>query len=443
MGTTPAAVITPLVPFGSRMMTVWRYADVGFGILDESSANVDVEGLSYAPYQGLVFSDLFSEFEISLAHSRVLPDEMPSKGLLAQHKNSGLVAKYANNVLKDPLNMLSVVHDRGEGYMLSPSQVFSSATGTLMMPFPMNRNGEQVSEFDYYTWRDTAILGVGGPNGFGADIQSLTQVGDCATNIATAYGRGAVRSLGLPLLMDFKCFQDFDAVGLNGLATAFALPSEPFPIFRVLSSGAPTSESGFPVVINPEQASKATGGIIPSTGLPSLATDNTVMIGQLDLVVRVSRLHTIWFDTGSSTTNFLNPVIEPRFSEQPSGTNLVLAFRGASSINTVTTSPPQVVVNGFSADLGNALRYDAYGDPLETRLLNPAKNNCPNNGVLLRTFADFLPIFSNAKSTWSSDINELDGSRFIQARVTFISNAATGQKPELSTLAIPFMLSQP
>jgi len=449
MTTTSSAIITPLVPFGSRMMTVWRYADVGFGILDESTANIDVEGLSYAPFSGQVFADFFDLFEIGLAHSRMLPDEViipitKGGGGYAQFANSGLATNFSNNLLNDPNNSLTVVHDRNEGYFLSPSQVYASATGTLMMPFPMNRNGEQVSEFDYYTWRDTAILNRGGSKGFGADLKALTQVGECNTNIATAYGAGNVRSLGLPLLMDFKCFQDFNALGQNGLATVFALPTERFPVFRVFSSGSPTSLAGGPVAVNAD-TTLAVGGISPVSGKKTNANDNTVMLGQLDLVIRVSRMHTIWFDAlaiaGAGTTTYLDPIIEPPLSEQPSGTNIVLAFRGADAIDEVTTTnPQQVIPGGIPSDSGNALMYDAYGDPLETRIVNPATDNCPNNGQILRSFANFQPVFFNGDNRWSADIKDLSGARFFQARVTFISNTATGARPELSTLAIPYRL---
>ncbi len=449
MTTTGSAIITPLVPFGSRMMTVWRYADVGFGILDESTANMDVEGLNYSPFAGQVFADFFDLFEIGLAHSERLPEEViipitQGGGGYAQFPASGLRNVFTNNVLNDPVNKLTIVHGRDEGYFLTPSQVFQSETGTLMMPYPMNRNGEAVSDFDYYTWRDTAILATGGANGAGADLRALTQVGDCKTNIATAYGNGQVRSLGLPLLMDFKCFQDFNALGQNGLATAFALPTERLPVFRVFSSGSPTSKGGGPVVVNPDQGGGAKGGINPVSGKSTPPNDNTVMLGQLDLVVRVSRMHTIWFDTlaiaGTGSTTFIDPVVEPRASDQPSGTSLVLAFRGASSIDASSTTPPKMVTTGVSFDVGNAVMYDAYGDPLEIRALDPNMDNCPTSGTLLRTFADFAPVFFNGDDTWHADIKDLNGARFIQARVTFIANTATGDKPELSTLAIPYRL---
>ena len=450
MATTGSAIITPLVPFGSRMMTVWRYADVGFGILDESTANVDVEGLSYAPFAGQVFADFFDLFEIGLSHSRMLPEEViipitQVGGGYAQFRNSGLNTNFAANVLNDPQNSLSIVHGRDEGYFLAPSQVYASATGTLMMPFPMNRNGEQVSQFDYYTWRDTAILNRGGAKSFGADLKALTQVGECDTNIPTAYNAGKVRSLGLPLLMDFKCFQDFGALGQNGLATVFALPTERFPVFRVFSSGSPTSLAGGPVAVNAD-TTKAVGGIAPGTGKTTSANDNTVMLGQLDLVIRVSRMHSIWFDAldiaGAGTTTYLDPIIEPKLSEQPSGTNIVLAFRGADVINQVTTTnPPKVVLPGGNpSDAWNAIMYDAYGDPLETRIIDPMKGMCPDNGQILRSFANFKPVFFAGDNTWHADIKDLSGARYLQARVTFISNTATGARPELSTLAIPFRL---
>ncbi|MFT5286721.1 MAG: hypothetical protein ACI8TQ_002893 [Planctomycetota bacterium] len=451
MTTTGAPIITPLVPLGSRMMTVWRYADVGFSVLDESTANVDVEGLSFAPFDGQVSTDFFDLFEISLAHSASLPDEYPipiddGGGGYAKFQNSGLVNTFVNNVLDDPDNQLTIVHDRDEGYFLSPSQVFTSSTGILMMPYPMNRNGEQVKDFDYYTWRDTAILGEGGDKGFGADLKALVTVGDCDTDIATVYGPGSVRSLGLPLLMEFKCFQDIFASGFNGLDTSFALPTQRFPIFRVFSSGGFLA-SGATVAINPDGEASASGGLSGTTGKNTKSNDNTVMLGQLDTVIRVSRMHTIWFDTlvgiGAGTPTFLSPIVEPLAADQPSGTSIVLAFRGATDLLSVDTSDSNINL-GSSApndDHLNALMYDAYGDPMELRaFVGGDGDDCPDSGILTKSFANFKPKYAGFDSTWHSDISDLNGLRFIQARVTFLSNTATGFRPELSTLAIPYSL---
>ncbi|MFT7487571.1 MAG: hypothetical protein ACI9F9_003432, partial [Candidatus Paceibacteria bacterium] len=71
----PGGVQTPLSPLGSKLQSLWRYADVGFTLFDESHFNVDVEGLSWAPAGGLVISEHFSEFSVALSHSERLPDE--------------------------------------------------------------------------------------------------------------------------------------------------------------------------------------------------------------------------------------------------------------------------------------------------------------------------------------------------------------------------------
>ena len=50
-GHTPfsSGIVTPLSNFGSKMQTLWRYADCNFSLNDPSNLNVDVEGLGWAP----------------------------------------------------------------------------------------------------------------------------------------------------------------------------------------------------------------------------------------------------------------------------------------------------------------------------------------------------------------------------------------------------------
>ena len=81
----PPGVQTPLSPLGSKLHTVWRYADFGWQVLDETKHNVDVIGLNWSPIGGQVLSDFFEEFEIRLSHSRRLPDEAINAGFQMTH----------------------------------------------------------------------------------------------------------------------------------------------------------------------------------------------------------------------------------------------------------------------------------------------------------------------------------------------------------------------
>lgn len=443
-------------------MTVWRYTDVGYQILDESTSNVDVEGINWAPFDGGVSTDFFTQFEMSVAHSRRLPDEYPvpitmGAGGYANYPNSGLNKTFLNNILGPP-EFLKLVHPRDRGYLLTPSQVFASSVstvGTRLMPYPMNRQNVSPENFEYYTWRDTSILNRAGPQGFGADVRALATVGALECNGApnpTTYEINQVRTLALPLLMEFKCFPDNAAVGLNGLRTRFALATERNPIFRVYSTGGFKS-SGAAFVKNPDAQDVATGGFNGATGNAVPGDDNTVMIGQLDIVVRVSRVHSIWLDTRATPSgltsppgipDFFDPIVEPRPDEQPNGTSVVFAYRGASKIAIPAMDDPMTPANE-EEELLDARLYDAYGDPVVTRVIEGP--TCPDNPnmltthLLTETTSNFSPVFypSPNNEEWTDNLQDLDGAEYLQVRITFVSNAMTGLSPELSTLAIPFL----
>ncbi|MFT5284515.1 MAG: hypothetical protein ACI8TQ_000672 [Planctomycetota bacterium] len=435
---------TPMSRDGSRLQTVWRHADVGFEILDEDTANIDVECISWAPTETTVKSDLFAQFEMSLSHSSRLPDVLAPL-------DAGLRTTFDSNPLVDPVNLSKVVHPRESGYVVNPLDQFTSVTDTEMMPFPLNRTGN-ASNFTYFTWRDTAVIGVGGADGLGAELQDhlarAAFVGlpstvslpclDASNDVeGEIYTTGMVRSLALPLLMEFKCFTGPGAKGLNTLSTVIMAGASPF---RSYSTG------GASGAVNPDAETTAVGD--QTTGMPG--TDTEAYIGQLDLVVRISRVHTRWFDTGVVSNTFPiygAPVIEPRLSEQPNGTNVTLAYRGAVTI-TDTTLPDPGLNPDMNPDMHNANLYDAYGDPLNITLLDDNMGTCTDSGddtfgvaagAPLVISAGFEPAFLNGDGTWKSDISEVNGARFIQVRITFTSNAATGQTPELSTLALPYV----
>ncbi len=128
-------------------------------------------------------------------------------------------------------------------------------------------------------------------------------------------------------------------------------------------------------------------------------------------------------DVGSGRrATFSAPTVEPAPQEQPSGTQVVLAFRGAT---TVTSSGGGGWTN---RDQENAENYDAYGDH---KTLNGGPTGCG---------CTISPTFLNGDATWKSDISEINTARFFQFRVTFVSNTETLLTPELSALGFAYML---
>lgn len=391
-------VNTPLNPLGAKLQTLWRYFDAGLGLQDESTQNIDIEGLAWAPKNGNVVSDAFSQFEIRLAHSRFLPDESLNPALLPSFPFSGLVSTFAGNLLDPVQDPQRVVHPRARGYALDPNDRFTAPTGTVMMPFPLNR-GLPASQFEYYTWRDTTITSRAAPSSPGAPTQIEANV--LGTFPIGTYPTGFVPTIGLPLLMEFRCYPDAGALGLNGFDVSIASSSSPQPNFRAFSAGGVNS-SGSTVVRDPDLQTTALGGFAAGTGAPTPGVENTFYLGQMNLVTRISRAHTIWFDLGGPATQYSQPVVAPSAAGQPAGTQVVLAFRGATAV----TGPART----------DAGALDAYG------------NAAPASSTVT---------FLNNDAGWKNQASPaLVGARLLQMRVSFVSNAETGARPELTALGL-------
>jgi hypothetical protein len=403
MHAVPGGVQTPLSPFGSRLHALWRYCDVGLGLLDESFTNVDVEGLAWSPVGGSVLADQYPTFEMSFAHAGFQPDEVVDPtSLLPAYPNSGVVATFAENQLDPAADPLRVVHPRQRGYTVNPADLFVATTGTPMMPWPLNRN-LPADQFSYYTWRDTSLLARKAPNGAGAELAIVVE----ATGSGTAgvpYPAGQVPTIGLPLLMEFKCFPEASAIGLNALDANLAINSSPGPCFRAFSTGG-TNSSGITVLVDPDLQTVAQGGFNPSSNPPGLSTlpiENTFYLGQMDLVVRVSRVHSVWIDSRLANTIYVPPVVEPFAGVQPPGTQVQLAFRGA--------------VAAIASVQRDASSLDAYGDSSVPGAVG----------------------YFHGDPGWKSSIAQLNGARLVQVRASFVSNAATGLEPEMKALGLAF-----
>jgi len=402
----PSGVQTPLSPLGSKLHSVWRYCDLGWNVRDETKYDLDVTGLSWAPAGGLVVADFFPEFEIRLAHASRLPDEAIDQNLLPRYSGSGLVAgpaPYTDNVLQDPLSPQKVVHPRNQGYTVSAADLFSASSGTVMLPYPLNRGG---GPLETYTWRDTSVLAEGGPGGAGVPLD--IEVGPplfLDVGVGSLAAVEHVPSIGLPLLMEYRCFPTDLGLGLNSLDVSLAINSSAQPHFRSFSTGGIDS-SGQVVAKDPDLETSPTGGFNPLSnppGQPTLSAETVFYIGQVDVAVRLSRIHSAWFDTQSPSPDFAGVLASVLPLAAGSAAGVQVEVRGAS---------------GFTGTGGvevDASQLDAYGD-------------VPSGTV------DFW----NGDATWQADPDAIDGARYLPVRLTLANDLESLESPHLDSLAIAF-----
>ena len=402
----------PLVPFGAKLQTIWRDVDVGMDVFDSSGMNVDVEGLSWSPAGGGVIADHYSEFEIALAHGARLPDEvLDPASLFPSFANSGLRASYALNVE----GTQDVVHPRQSGYTINPADQYVSASGTVMMPFPLNA-GAAPGDEEVFTWRDTALGGRAAPLGGGAPVDQFYVVNGQSVP-AKRYPANEVPSVGLPLLMEFRTFPDTGALGLNSFDVSLATNSSARPYFRAFSAGG-IDQSQNVVFVDPDLETEANGGFIQSwspPGAQSFGRVATFMFGSMVLVVRVSRSVTTWFAASVSGGVASNPAftpatIVPAWHEQPAGTSVEIAYRGATSVTT-------------QAALDDARTLDIYGDWYASPVGHTASSANPGIAFL-------------GSVAWSDQVDDINGASYYQLRVTLNADLATGNTPSLSALGL-------
>ncbi len=433
----PTGIQTPLSGLGSKLQTLWRYCDVGIGLTDESVYNVDVEHLYWVPAGGNVVADSFDLFEIRLSHTKVLPDEtFDPIANAAVFPGSGLSDVFDNNLLSSTNDAQAVVHPKARGYVIDPAAKKFSGTGaTTVMPYPLNET-VPVSQYNYYTWRDTSLLEKGAvdPVMPGAELPiavGLSGVGIVGCPFTNFLGENQAPSVALPLLMEFRCYPDTSALGLNSLDINAANPAPlSRPNFRAFSTGGSNS-SGQSIQINPDTEGQAHGGFNPSSVPPGGATpgvDNTVYLGEMDLVLRISRMHSVWLDTLLNSPTYDVPVIEPNSANQPLGTSIDLAFRGATLM-----TPPTA---GITTD---AALIDAYGNPalcpFTPTMAHPCNfTPCGING----TASTGSPTFLQGNATWRMSVGGINTAKLFQVRVTFVSNTETNLSPTLSALGFSF-----
>ncbi|MGK0481223.1 MAG: hypothetical protein ACJAQ3_001195 [Planctomycetota bacterium] len=429
-------VRTPFTPFGARMQTLWRYCDMGFGLTDPVTINVDVEGLYWAPSSNTVIGDSFSEFEIKLSHSRYAPDEViDPASLFPKYQNSGLRPMFAVNVLQNTVQ--EVVHPRQLGYVFSAADLVIAPTGETLVPFPMNRvTGEPLRT---YTWRDTALRGRAGPASAGVEPEVVALATGQPGPAAPYFRSGEVQTIGLPLLLDFAMFADPTAMGLNGWVLNLAANSSSRPYFRAFSAGG-INTSGNQIFVDPDQETSANGGFSPGSnppGAPTFGRDNSLMLGAADFVVRKSLAHTVWVDAGSVTLNrqFTTPVAS-RPAGEPLGTAVSIDVRGASEIvydNSGALNDNDGNANGIADMLENASTLDLYGD-FYNEIDQPNLTHWErdqNPGIMFRSLSSTL-----AEDAWRANVNSIEGARYAQLRLTLQSDIVTGETPSVGAIGI-------
>jgi hypothetical protein len=211
-----------------------------------------------------------------------------------------------------------------------------------------------------------------------------------------------VPSIGLPLLLEFRCWPSDTALGLNRLDVNLAINSSALPAFRAFSAGG-FNTSGQPVLVQPDVEAAPRGGFNPSSIPPGRRTppnDNVVNLGQLDLVYRTSRAHTVWIDTGVATPDFVT--LQQRPALHAPGTNVIVELRGATGFGAGSVSD-------------DALALDAYG-ALETGEVE----------------------FLGGSAAWHANVDAVDGARFVQLRISFVNDIDDGESPTLDSLALVY-----
>lgn len=398
-------IMTPLTPAGAVLMTLYRDIDLGFGLGNTNEYNLDIESLNWSPFAGQIYDFVFNRYSLALAHSNRYPDETinPTSGYPA-YKESGLRrdSEFDNNILgfaeglKDEVFVFDTGATTATQYIITPLKAFQASTGSSMYPWP---------DFDTtYTWRDTSFPRtlVGGDSGSGAP-PAITGV----TSGGVLYAAGDVPSVASPLLMRFRCYPQANEYGANGFQVQIMVNSSALPAFRVFSAGG-LAQGGWDQVTPDDPNSR---GTVPTGGYNTTTLQKTssfgpeVYWGQVDFVVKVSRIWTHFFSLGGviAPGGVSAEVFEPSWMIDPTGTSeprVVVEYRGADSVTDSSVDVP--------GPLKTALVFDPYADYSPD--LPDEGANTGSVGIL---------------TEWTEELTDLidNTSQYFQVRMTFIANA--------------------
>lgn len=408
-------LMTPLVPSGAVTMSLFGYHHLGFGLNNSNEYNVDIEGMSWSPFNGIVYDTTFQRYSVALAHSNRFPDDWidPGDGY-PEYKNSGLKRRtgstsplFDKNIYgfgDDPVKYADldekIVFDVPT-YTISQVNVYKTPGGVDMYPWP---------EFtDTYTYRDTSFPLPDGQNLLGGNINDGWGVPPRVVTENKVYDRGTIPSIGLPLLMRMRCYVVGGEYGYNGSQVQIMVGSSSIPAFRVFSMGGVQNGIWDYVVPDLDGAGTAPEG---GTGVGNLAHGPELYWGQVDFVTRVSRVFTHWFDAGAPVDFFSSFTLEPTPAQANPGTSVEVQFRTSPAISVAGC------VNETSPLEDAASIFDAYGE---------YDNSLGCGNVSLPT-------------EWTSDPSELtlNPSQYFQLRFTFIANIDQNLPAELDAFGFAY-----
>jgi len=408
----------PLNPAGAVVMSAFRPQEFGFGYSNPDEYNMTLEGFNWSPNAGVVFDESFDDISLSLSTARFLPDEvLVGNPQIPAFPESGLVITgFDDNILgftEDGSSGIDEVEVFRNNYVANGIELFTT-NGTPYMPWPdFTAN---------YVWRDTTIpqtfLGTAANSAGAPDAQYSAD-----NSVIFGWAPETAPSVSLPLLARFRVYPQSNRLGFNAFSVTQMLPGRnPMVNFRVWSSGGQDGSSIWHQIQPDNSALGGTrpiGGYVPGTGnRTDLVGDDHIYWTQADFVIDTSRIYSHWFDLGSLLLldQVTAVVVEPANEDQPTGTSIVVEFRGSASV---------------------------------THGANPDANPSPltNADTQLDDHGDFIGGFGSVStpSLWTTDLTELEanGYRFIQIRVTFKSNADLGLRPELDSLGIIWNDVQP
>ncbi|MHC4824646.1 MAG: hypothetical protein ACYTEP_11615 [Planctomycetota bacterium] len=408
-----SGIMTPLAPAGSVLMTIYGYHHLGFGLSSVSEFNLDVEGLNWSPFDGVIFDDTFERYSLALSHSQRFPDDFinQSSGYPAW-RNSGLKRLSSNNFDEniygfeaDPVQYadLDEVIMFDTNYNVNAVNRFQTPGGISMYPWP---------DFTTtYTWRDThfpvpdgsTLKGGNSNDGFGVPPQ--------VTGSPATYLPGFYPSIALPLQMRFRCFPRGNEFGFNGFQVQIMVGSSNIPAFRVFSTGGRDGGDVWHLVRPdlPPEGTAPNGGYNTGTGATTKGFGPELYWGQVDFVTRVSKVYTHWFDFGGNLDSMSSLTIEPTSAQAQPGTSVEVQFRSSASVSDSACGGGASPLNDASTD------FDAYAD----------YDGC---GTI------------SQPSDWYSDPADLiaDGRQYFQMRFTFVSNIEQDLLAELDAFGFAF-----
>jgi hypothetical protein len=458
-------------------MTLWRHVDLGISLQNPSEVNLDVERLHWTPFLGApiggatgggqVVADAIARFRIDLAHAYYFPDDSiyPSETQGSSYPYSGMNGTtfyptqsppafgglgsmgppfgfWGNPTTEAPTGPPLTVYDGP--YIVDPGSVFlAPGMNTPMVPYP---------DLDVtYTWRDTAFPYSlkGGPSNYGVDPAQWNLIyGPGSVSLVAQAGK--IPSIGLPLLLELRRYplNPEAPVHQTGLQMSRMWPGyfgvESHAKHRLYSAGG-FDPQGNLLLVDPED-NVATGGFNPASnppGLPTPVSDSGRYWGQADFVVRVTRAFTHWFDTGATANVAYGvPVVEPRPSSLPPGTQVLVEFRGADLVagpcplGTSASGPASEPLE----DASGANLYGVYttGNPPDAVIANFPIGGTPCNAQIQGAVPPFPSNPSPYQPEWTADLAALNGKRFLQMRFTFVSNIDTGEVPTLSAVGVAY-----